>query len=317
MKAEQNPYPWYADNAVTRRLEPYAAYAASREDFNRRYQPESDSPLIENGHLDVKALEESVRGDDERSGWLCDEPIMRDIAYFLKDDPKRFSALDQINAKYMDGFQHENVFDQARIHMMTACRLMGHWDDDIIAKKWLRNKTLELWARAWHRGHSSGIGRYFPAEDELDARYSQLPPIHIRNTKKRKGKRKRKAQWPWERVYSSIGLDTIRQADTKRVSPKNAPLKTAFEFEVTRKLPPEISQALKEALKPGSHITELPFECPKCGQRVRGTFIRVPPQINFPPWVYNCKCLIETFRKEPQITRAHWARIVSKKERPE
>jgi hypothetical protein len=206
-----NPYPWYGDNKVTKRLGPYAVYAARRQDLERLYQPEPDVALIENGCLDVKALEKSFQGDEERHGWLSWDPIIREIVHMLTHDPAGFDRLaTKINAEYMVGFQHKTVIDQARIHLMTACHLMGHWDDDIIAKKWLRNKGLELWARAWHRGYTekNGIRRYFPTQDELNTFYLQLPPIREGNKDK---------DWPWERVYSSIGLAEMHKADGKSV----------------------------------------------------------------------------------------------------
>jgi hypothetical protein len=211
-----NPYPWYTINKVTSRLAPCAVYAAGREDFNRLYRPEPDEALIENGHLDAEALEKSVQGDEDRHRWLSDEPIIRDIVHRLMHDPERFTRYAEINAKYMAGFQHEPVFDQARIHMMTACHLMGHWEDDIIAKKWLRLKSLELWSRAWFHGFTqeeSSIRRYFPTEEELNAVYSQLPPIRALNENP-------KGKWPWERVFRSLGLAGVRTARRKKGNSK-------------------------------------------------------------------------------------------------
>jgi hypothetical protein len=229
-----NAYPWYAINSVTTRLEPYAVYVANRENYNRLYRPEPDVDLVQHGQFDAKALEESVLGDEHRYGWLCDDPIMRSIAHMLMHDPDRFSALDKINKQYMEGFQHMRIFDQARIHLLSACHLMGYLDDDIIAKKWLRLKGLWLWARAWHRGYKDGRGRYFPTKDQLNARYSQLPPIRAR---------KKNKAWKWERVYSSIGLAQMPQVSRQKRHKKP----TVFSWEMVSESP-RTYQELEDSL---------------------------------------------------------------------
>jgi hypothetical protein len=200
-------YPWYADNAITRKLGPYAAYVARRVNFEPLY-PESE-PILDWAKDDIKLLNQSIADDEDRWNWLSGEPLMRDLAHMLICDPMALTTLAKINAAYMDGFQHFSDLNQARIHMMSACLLLGHWDDHRIAKKWLREKTLELWTRAWIRRRTgeSGIRRYHPTEEELDAAYQLIPPRRTPQAL---------LKWPWERVYSSIGLAEVRRADRQR-----------------------------------------------------------------------------------------------------
>jgi len=197
-------YPWYADNDITRKLGPYAAYAAGRVDFERLY-PQSE-PVLDWAKDDIKLLNQSILDDQDRWSWLSGEPLVRDFVHMLISHPVALTALTKVNSAYMDGFRDFSEFKQARIHMMTACRLLGHWDDHIIAKKWLQKKTLELWTRAWirHTTRDSDIRRYHPTEKELDHAYQLIPPM-------RTPKAQRK--WPWERVYSSIGLAEVRRAN--------------------------------------------------------------------------------------------------------
>ena len=135
-------YPWYADNAITRKLGPYAAYAAGRVDFERLY-PQSE-PILDWAKEDIELLNKSIADDQDRWNWLSGEPLMRDFAHMLIYAPMVLTTLAKINAAYMDGFQQFSDLAQARIHMMSACRLLGHWDDHIIAKKGCERKLTSL-----------------------------------------------------------------------------------------------------------------------------------------------------------------------------
>jgi hypothetical protein len=230
-----NPYPWYTPNEITTRLEPFAAYAVVREHFNRLYQPETQ--LWTGNACDVKLLLQSVKQDEERYGWLSADPLIRELAHLLALDPGAMTRFAKINATYMRGFSDQNTFDQVRIHLLSACLLMGHWDDHIIAKKWLQYKALQLMAGARVRATAPGdLHRYCPTGTQLDAAYCELPPIKILKTPGRK--------WPWERVYRSVGLNTMRPANKGK---RSSTIPTAFAWDMEAE-PPEIYRQLEDFL---------------------------------------------------------------------
>jgi hypothetical protein len=234
METKQTPYPWYTPNQITARLEPFALYAAAREQFNRLYQPESQLWTGDSG--DLTSLLQDLERNEESYGWLCSDPIIRNIAHMLIGDPVGLTRLALINSEYMNGFRHKKDPTQARIHTMTACLLMGHWDDHLITKKWLRWKTLALWAGAKIRATASmdSPSRYRPTRSELNVAYCELPPI----LKYRVGKK-----WPWERIFKSLGLDSMRQANQK----KQTTIPTAFTWNMEAE-PPETYQQLTDFL---------------------------------------------------------------------
>ena len=196
------PYPWYEINRLTRELEPYAHYSASRVHFERCYQPETDQPLSSNGDLDVEALWVSVEGDEERYGWMSGDPIIRDIVHLLGQDPAGFSNLARINAEYMNGFRDRAPVDQARIHLMTACLLLGHFEDAAVTKKLLKLKAMELWSRARLRSEK----KFSPSQDELDAAYQEIPP-------------KVAEKFHWADVFRDLGLFDVPQAGQTNYTP--------------------------------------------------------------------------------------------------
>jgi hypothetical protein len=257
-----NPYPWYADNTTTRKLQPYAVYAARRETFNRVY-PQHKVTWEEYQHLcphkasrkefskisiqpepvydwlteDIHELEKSVTDDQGRWEWLSGDPIMRDIAHMLMHDPKQFSNLAKINDAYMNGFTGWTDIDQARVHAMTACLLLGHWDDHIIAKKFLRRKTLALWTHAWIRAEAIGteIRKYSPSRDDMNEVYCKLPPVSTPKVQQK---------WPWERVFRSLGLAGMRRASSKPA----IKIGTVIEWEMFSEPLPKTYQELEGSL---------------------------------------------------------------------
>jgi hypothetical protein len=213
-KPQQNPYPWYAVNKVTRELEPYAIYAARRENLNRIWQPESDAQFLKFGpdgrvkEINTDLLAESVCHDTTRYTALSGDPLMIDIGHSLIHAPEKITALAKLNTSYMSGFRLPpkkwSEIQQARVHMMTACLLLGECDDHLITKKWLWLKTLELWTYAWIRAKSQKDGTriYHPSEKLLAATMNELPPV-------RAAKAKPPRKWKRERVCSSLGLHGI------------------------------------------------------------------------------------------------------------
>jgi hypothetical protein len=203
------PYPWYEINGLTRDLEPYAHYSASRVHFERCYQPETDQPLFSNGNLDIEALRRSFQGDEERYGWISGDPIMKEIAAMLWGDPAALINRAQVNADYMSGFKNRSatdkprsVIEQARIHMMTACLVLGEtYEDDAVSKKLLRDNTLLLWAGAWFRAEALTAKRFSPTMAELEATMRKLPPC--RRDKFQRDK------FHWPEVFSSLGLSAL------------------------------------------------------------------------------------------------------------
>jgi hypothetical protein len=173
------PYPWYEISPLTRTLAPYAFYSFSREHFDRCYQPEP---------ADI-SLAASINNDDERYSWMSGDPIMREIVHMLPVNPAAFTKLAQINAEYMAGFRKKHYIDQARIHMMTACLMLGSHEDAAVTKKLLQIKTLELWARAWLRSE----GKFSPIADEINATIEKLPPI-------------KNKKFHWDVVRKDLGL---------------------------------------------------------------------------------------------------------------
>jgi hypothetical protein len=193
------PYPWYEINGLTRELEPYARYSCRRVQFEHCYRPEPNQPLSINGVLDVGALRNSVQGDEDRYGWISGDPITRDIVHMLWCNPVAFTKLSEINAEYMAGFQERHYIDQARIHMMTACLIVGETcEDDAVSKKLLRDNTLLLWARAWFRAGARGAKRFSPPVKELKTTIKLLPPSTSKNHK-----------FHWRELYIDLGLSDL------------------------------------------------------------------------------------------------------------
>jgi hypothetical protein len=198
------PYPWYEINGLTRELEPYAFYSSRRVHFEYCYRPEPDQPLSINGALDVKALRNSVTEDQERYGWISDESIMRDLVHMLWCNPAGLTDFATINAEYMAGFRkrpsidgERSEIDQARIHMMTACLLVGEtYEDDAVSKKLLRDNTLELWGRAWFRARVRGAKRFSPTIEELETTIKSLPPS-------------KSDKFHWRELYIDLGLSDL------------------------------------------------------------------------------------------------------------
>jgi hypothetical protein len=206
MKPRQNPYPWYAVNEITRALEPYAIYAAQREMFNRMYQPELENQFLEDGELDFRELTKHFQHDEDCYGFLSGDPLMIEIVHGLMNAPEKIATLAKINAAYMNGFTKWPTMRQARLHMLTAClRLGDRHDDHNITKRWLRLKTLVLWASAWIRAtrRKDGARIYCPDKKLVTEVCNQLPPLRTTSAR---------LKWPWERVYSSLGLDGVTGA---------------------------------------------------------------------------------------------------------
>jgi hypothetical protein len=238
MKPKQNPYPWYAVNEVTRELEPYAVYAARREIFNRTFQPEADPQFLKFGangrvnEINTDLLAESIRHDNMRYGVLSGDSLMIEYAYNLMHAPERIEAQAKINTSYMDGFIKWKTVRQTRVHMMTACLLMGHWDDYIVTKKWIRWKTICLWACAIIRAtpRKNGTRRYFPAKRLMNYVANRLPPLRTTSAR---------LKWPWERVVRSLGLDGMWGARESGRSDDREIIPTIFSWDVPDALTPE------------------------------------------------------------------------------
>jgi hypothetical protein len=214
-KPPQHPYPWFdLSFPLVQELIPYAIYAAGHEMFNLTFQPKSDAQFLKFGpdgrteEINTDLLAESIRQDDMRHEVLSGDPLIIEIAHGLMYAPERITALAKLNKAYMSGFTEPHKkwseVQQARVHMMTACLLLGECDDHRITKKDLWEKTLDLWAHAWIRAHpqKDGIRNYFPDEKLLAATINRLPPV-------RAEKAEPPRQWKRERVYSSLGLDGI------------------------------------------------------------------------------------------------------------
>jgi hypothetical protein len=184
------PYPWYEINGLTRELEPYALYAYHRVHFERCYQPEP-SP-------DVQSLADSITGDEERYGWMSGDVIMREIVHMLRYNPDALIKRAQINKEYMTGFRGQlprgrHYIDQARIHMMNACLVLGEtYEDAAITKRLLKLKTLDLWALSWLRSE----GNFSPSAPELKATFKRLPPMMVE-------------KFHWPEVFSDLGLSDL------------------------------------------------------------------------------------------------------------
>jgi hypothetical protein len=208
------PYPWYEITGLTRELEPYALYSSRRVHFEYCYRPEPDQPLSINGVLDVEALRNSVTVDRDRYGWISGEPIMRDLMHMLWCNPAGLTDFATINAEYMAGFRkrpsidrERSEIDQARIHMMTACLLVGEtYEDDAVSKKLLREKTLLLWARAWFRAGARGAKRFSPTVKELETTIKSLPPS-------------KSDKFHWRELYIDLGLSDLPQVGKQIYEP--------------------------------------------------------------------------------------------------
>ncbi len=180
------PYPWYEFNDLTRKLEPYALYSSRRVDFDCRYRPEPD------GVITVQSLADSISDDGERYGWITGDPIMRDIVHMLRGNPDGFTKLAQINAEYMNGFRDRSTIDQARIHMITACLVLGSHKDTTVTKNLLKVRALELWAMAWLRSEK----KFSPGAAELKATLQKLP-------------NENDPRFHWEVVFRDLGLSDL------------------------------------------------------------------------------------------------------------
>jgi hypothetical protein len=234
-KPPQNPYPWFAINRITCELLPYAIYAAKRKIFNLAFQPESDVQFLKFGpdgrtkEINTDRLAGSVLADqgifvacdDDKARLarlqqnpiklglnnstytaLSGDPLMIEIAGSFMFAPEKVTALAKLNETYINGFREWSEVQQARVHTMTACLLLGHWYDHLITKKSLQDETLDLWAHAWIRAgpQKDGTRIYFPDKKLLVATKNRLPPVRAEKADR---------HWKWERVYSSLGLDGI------------------------------------------------------------------------------------------------------------
>jgi hypothetical protein len=130
----------------------------------------------------------------------------------------------------MNGFTKWKTIRQARVHMMTACLLMGHWDDHIIAKKWIRWKTIYLWACAIIRAtpRKNGTRRYFPAKRLVNYVANRLPPLRTDIAR---------LKWPWERVVRSLGLDGMWGARESGRNEDREIVPTIFDWDMSDSFP--------------------------------------------------------------------------------
>jgi hypothetical protein len=167
-----------------------------------------------------------------RYGVLSGDPLMIEHADNLMHAPEKIEAQTKINTAYMNGFTKWKTLRQARVHMMTACLLMGHWDDHIIAKKWIRFRTIGLWTCAIIRATpcESGTRTYFPAKSLVDDVANKLPPLRTTSARHK---------WPWERVYRSLGLDRIWGARESGRNDDREIVSTIFNWDMLDTLTPE------------------------------------------------------------------------------
>src|SRR5262249_24911009 len=119
-----------------------------------KFGPDGTTKEINTGQL-----KESVEADIDNIRYevlsvLSRDPLMIEIARSLMHTPQKITALAKLNEPYMNGFKesglkkkrnrHWSEVQQARVHMMTACLLLGHYDDHLITKKRLQDETLDL-----------------------------------------------------------------------------------------------------------------------------------------------------------------------------
>ena len=194
-------YPWYEINGLTREVEPYARYSYHRVNFERYYQPEL-SPGTE---ITTESLENSISSDEERYHWMLGEPLMRDFIHMLWCKPAELTRFAKINAEYMAGFRKKTYREQARIHMMTACLIVGEtYEDDAVTKKLLRDNATILWARAWlrdewFRSRPHDKERFSPTAAELETVVKTQLPF-------------KSGKFPWPEVVIDLGLSDLPQS---------------------------------------------------------------------------------------------------------
>jgi IPT/TIG domain-containing protein len=152
-----------------------------------------DFTILSGRRRRVSALEDSITGDEERYGWMSGDVIMREIVHELQYDPDALIKRAQINKEYMTGFRGRPYIDQARIHMMNACLVLGEtYEDAAITKRLLKLKTLDLWALSWLRNE----GNFSPSAPELKATFKRLPPMMVE-------------KFHWPEVFSDLGLSDL------------------------------------------------------------------------------------------------------------
>jgi hypothetical protein len=148
-------------------LEPYALRASRKILFDPCFLPADPQDDII-----VGSPTETFKDEDACYNWPCVDPIIRDDTPFPWCDPAGFSRFAHINEAYMSGFRNRAAVDQARIHLITACLELGHFEDEAVTKNLLKMKAMELWTRAWLRSEK----KFFPSPTELDAAFKRIPP---------------------------------------------------------------------------------------------------------------------------------------------
>lgn len=127
--------------------------------------------------------------------------------------PAELTKFAKINAEFMAGFRRKKTaIEQARIHMMTACLVLGKtYEDDAVSKKLLRDNATVLWARAWlrdewFRARPRDEERFSPTATELQAMLKKLPPSQT-------------DKFHWPEVYTDLGLSDVPQFGKQTYKP--------------------------------------------------------------------------------------------------
>jgi len=184
------PYPFYASNEDTHRLDAFVRYAIHLEEFKRLWSTHLGSSDRE---VDFSLAWISNK---EWFNWLPESDLMRWVAVILaKGDVDALQRLTNAYKTYQEGWGDLSNKDLAKVHLMIACNSFwkaGH-DRGEVTKAELKERARLLWAKFVCRGK-----RREPTPANIKREQRNLPHVD------------------WPLILKEIGLDDIQPAKSGR-----------------------------------------------------------------------------------------------------
>lgn len=180
-------YPFYTFNENTYRLASLASYAEMLEEFNRLWHDYHGDP-----GSDIEVVQHVISNTGQLN-WLPESSLMRGLASLLGsgDAAEAFQCFNKALKAYEEGFASYSNKDQAKIHLMMACKSFWHEgrNRNEVTKGEIEMRARQLWAQSMCRRKHRDL-----TQVNIEREERNLPHVD------------------WPLIRREIGLDNMRSS---------------------------------------------------------------------------------------------------------